>query len=326
MIAQSAILGSLALLVAALLPAGPARRAAVGRGLGALGVLALLPGVPEPGALVAAVAGAGAVVVGTPLALVLASSLALRVALGAPIGTAPAASALAALGTVAAADALLLRWREVPHRRASPAPLLVTGALLVAVLATVDRGAVLAGSFLPAAAPPWIGPLLAAALLSGLGGGLLVAGASLTSEAPAARPVGRAGLVGAAALGILGALVTSVRVVLGGGAEGTGAHTVSVVLAAAGALAVALQEESLEGESPSPARSALSAKGAAAIALATLGAAGVSGWWREGTYATLVTREAASAALVGLAALVPTSATLVLRLALLLALLRVAVS
>jgi len=112
MTAVSAFLGSLALLVAALLPARAPRRAAVGRGLGAFGVFALLPGVPEPGALVAVGAAAGAAALGTPLARVLASAVALRVALGVPVGTAPVAAALAALGAVAAADAFLSTLRE----------------------------------------------------------------------------------------------------------------------------------------------------------------------------------------------------------------------
>jgi len=131
-----------------------------------------------------------------------------------------------------------------------------------------------------------------------------------------------------AVLCLVGALGTAARVVLWEHTTSAeAALSLAALLAGGGALAVVLQERApapgLEVAQATRAERATAL--ATVLALVALGAAGVESWWRAGSYLTSGTLVAASAALLGLAALEPTRLVGTRRLALLVALVVVAV-
>ena len=224
------------------------------------------------------------------------------------------------LALVALAGGLLLVAGVALGLRRAPAtapaacgpatPLLVSGFGLLALLLLADRGAVLAWSFglkteagrLPLAG---VGVLLGVALVATLGGSLLLAAQVLSGEG--VRKAARGALwvgVGWVAAGLLLGAVRAAQLPAGpiAGLPLLGLAGAAAVLAA-----------SLVATRPSPpplvARAAplvvpLAVLAAVAVALAV----GLSGVWRDGTYATPAVGAAAAAAALGLAALEPAPA------------------
>jgi hypothetical protein len=225
-----------------------------------------------------------------------------------------AAIAAAVVGlTVAVAAAGLAFWVRGRWAQGADAlePAVVAGALLVLVLAALDRGAVFSWTFGVESETGrvilrGVGVPLGAALLFALGGVLLLASARLAPEGQRAGPVGVGALWGAVAAGILGVGLALGRVAATSVDLGpNGARSLALLVAAVGTLAVCLLGS---GSSDSDARLRRAARlfhVAVALALAAAMAAGVDAWWREATYATPHTAAAAAAALLGLAARTP---------------------
>jgi hypothetical protein len=218
----------------------------------------------------------------------------------------------------------------VPLRRSaaeSPVtPLLLAGGAFVLSLAVADHGAVLGWSY-GVATPdgrlplPGVGVLLGLALVAGLLGTLLFAAWRLSGEAVPVTGPARVGLWLGVALASAGLALAIARVAL---AARPGLSIGPAALAAAtGFLAVTLvstRRTSVSG----PRLLAILWPAAVVVALALALAAALFGLEREGTYATPATSAAASAALVGLAALEPTRLEGALRFAFLLALVALA--
>jgi hypothetical protein len=309
----SAALGVVVLLIAALLPERLNRVALARRGLGVLGVLALLPAAEASGTWPFLALAAAAAALATPLPLVLGAAGALFVALR-PGGAAPLALPVAALATAVVAEGLDAARRA---RRASggdpSGPILVAGLLLALVLAAVDGGSVLSWTFGVGQGSErvllgGVGTALGAALLAAIAGILLLGGATVAPPAPGPRRAGLWALGGAAALAASGIALALLR--LSGLPEGPReavARPLALLLGATGALAVLLLDavSTRPEESLSPARAARAFRVAATLAVVAAAAAGVEGWWRGGTYATGLTATSAAAALLGLASMEP---------------------
>jgi hypothetical protein len=227
---------------------------------------------------------------------------------------------------LAVGSALLVPLRRAPAQ-ALVTPLLEAGGALVVALALVDRGAVLGWGFgVPTpdgrVALPGVGILLGLALVATLLGTLLLGAWRLSGEsAPVARPA-RAALWLGVALAAAGVALAAVRVARLPHASPLALVALGVV---AGLLALALLST---GRPPGWGARALALLWPAAVvgALASAFVAGVAGLQREGTYATTTASAAASAALVGLAAVEPTRLSGALRFGFLLALLSLAVA
>jgi hypothetical protein len=243
----------------------------------------------------------------------------------------PAApAALAGALLLAAGVALVLRLGPAAVSADRDGAVAVAGAGLVALLLLADRGAVLAWTFaVPAeggrVALPGVGVLLGAGLVAALGGTLLLVAGRLAGTAAGVAPAGRGALWVAVASTTAALLLGVVRV--SGHAAGReavlplGALAVAVFWLAASLLV------SRAGAPPLPARLVpLALPLAVLAALAVAVTASVSGVLRDGTYATSSAAASASAALLGLAALEPTRAAGVRRLALLVSLLALAVT
>jgi hypothetical protein len=168
---------------------------------------------------------------------------------------------------------------------------------------------------------PGVGVLLGLALVAGLLGTLLFAAWRLSGEAVPVTGPARVGLWLGVALASAGLALAIARVAL---AARPGLSIGPAALAAAtGFLAVTLvstRRTSVSG----PRLLAILWPAAVVVALALALAAALFGLEREGTYATPATSAAASAALVGLAALEPTRLEGALRFAFLLALVALA--
>jgi hypothetical protein len=327
----TALLAGLALLIAALVPPALPHRVLVARGLGAAGVLGLLVSGGGAGGGPFVLLAAAAAVVATPLPLAVAAGGAALVALR-PEATVAVASVTAGLAAAAAAAAVETSAPVQPAGRERPSrPVLGAGAVLVLLLASVGHGMLLGWSFVVdgegvRGSLPGAGVALGFALLAGLAGLCLLAGATLVPEATAVRPVAVGALWVAFALGVVGEGIALVRALdLSPGSLGDGAPTLALLVAATGALGTVLVAHRHPVELPGAAgRAALATRVAAALAVASLVAAGVEGWWREGSYATGLTAAAGGAALLGLAALEPGRGATARRLALLAAVLVVA--
>jgi hypothetical protein len=187
------------------------------------------------------------------------------------------------------------------------------GAALAALLASVDRGAVLAWSFGidgsgGRAAPPGVGVLLGASLLAALGGSLLLAAAAFAGSDAAVRPAALAALRAGAALAASGAVMAAVVTALASGAP-AGALLPAIAIAAAAALVLVAVRDAgpaRPGDPPrTPWTTAVVLPLAVLLAVALAVVAGVVAVRRDGTYAA---PAAAAAALLGLAALEPTRA------------------
>jgi hypothetical protein len=237
-------------------------------------------------------------------------------------------AALAAL-----AGALLLAVGVAFFLRLGPAPVegdranavAVAAAVTVAVLLLADRGAVLAWSFAVTAGGgrvplPGVGVLLGVGLVAALGGTLLLVAGGLAGKVASVGPAGRGALWVAVAAAVAALLLSVVRV--------SGHPAAEAAVLPLGALAVAvawLAASLLVGRPDAPpliarlAPLALPLAVVAALAIAIV--ASVSGMLRDGTYATASAGASASAALLGLAALEPTRAPGLRRLAFLVCLL-----
>lgn len=207
---------------------------------------------------------------------------------------------------------------EAPH-----APLLLAGAAFVLSLAAANGGSVLGWGYAVATplgrvALPGVGVALGVALLAGLLGTLLLAaGRSSPAAAWAARPARLALWLGVAlaSVGLAGVLA---RLALASGALGLPLGPLALV-AAAGFLAATLAATGAHARLVPRALPFLwPAAVAAAFVLALV--ASLAGLVRDGTYATPVASAAASAALVGVAALERTPLAGALRAAFVLAL------
>ena len=303
------------------------------RVLAALGAVALLLAAESPGAwpiLLLAVAAAG---LGTPTALALAAGGATVLALGLTL-TASAAVALCGLATAFAADSLdaARRARRAEGGDAATSAL-VAGSALVILLALVDRGSVLSWSLGVGMGParailPGVGVLLGLGLLAALAGSLLLAARRLASIEPV-RPIGL-GLLGVAAgLTAAGSAVALTRAAgLAGEAARAAALPLGGLVAGTGLLAASVLEARGVADADAGlarAREALSGRATAVLAFLAAGAAGVEGWLRDGSYGTGLMAGTAAAALLTLAALEPTRFPRVRRVATLAALVSILV-
>lgn len=300
------------LLLAAWVPLRYPSATTAGRVLGGLGVLALLPSAGTSGCWPLVLLAAGAVALGTPLALACAAAGATLVALR-PEASAPLAVSLAALGVVAAADALDSSLRARRTSGGDPAvPVLVAGAIASGALLLVDHQALLSWSFGVGEADarvvlPGVGVALGSALVAAVGGVLLL-GAGLLAPSPAAQR-GGLGVLGLAAVGALGGIAIGLVQVLSLDAalRAEAALPLALLVLVSAFLAVLLTA-AVRPEPPEPVsatRLEVATTVAASAAAALAVAAGIESWWREGAYATAFTASSAAAALLGLAALEP---------------------
>jgi hypothetical protein len=239
----------------------------------------------------------------------------------------PAAlAALLGALVLAAGVALSLRRGTAPASVDGDTRATVAGGVLVGLLLVADRGAVLAWSLALAGAGgrvplPGVGVLLGAALVAALGGSLLLGAGRLAGDGAAgARPAARAALWLAAGLAAAGLCLAVVRV------QGLPGARPTLLPLAGIALGVLWLGASLVATRPAPpplvsrvAPLVLPAAVLAALGLAI--ALAVAGVLRDGTYATSTAAAAASAALLGLAALEPAGVPGLRRFAFLLALL-----
>ncbi len=232
----------------------------------------------------------------------------------------PAAlAALAGALLLAAGVALSLRLRPAPVAGPDESAVALPGAALVALLLLAGRGAVLAWTFVvPGEAGPvslpGVGVLLGVSLLAALAGTLLLVAGRLSGDVTAVRSVGRGALWLAVGVAV-GALVLAVVRVAGlaeGGAAALRLGGLALALAWVVASLLAAKPGAVE-LSAGIARVALPLAGLAAVAVTIVAAA--SGVLRDGTYATSSSAAYASATLLGLAALEPTRAAPLRRLA-----------
>jgi len=232
-------------------------------------------------------------------------------------------AALLALGA-----ALSLRLRPaLPSPESPDVRSIVGGAGLALLLAAVDRGAVLAWSFgLPGAEGRVpladAGVLLGAALVTSLGGTLLLGAARLAADGAGSRPVARVALWLAVLLAVAGLGVAVLRrAALTGGSASLSPLPLVGIASAAAVLAASLLASRA---SPPPLVSRAAPFVLPVAATATIGlaiAVGVLDLRRDGTYASPGAAASAAAALLGLAALESTRGRALRRFAFLLALL-----
>jgi hypothetical protein len=301
----------------------PRRLGETSRVLAAVGAILLLSAAAHPAARTAAVlAIAASVVAPRGLACVMAAAAAVvaavrpaAFAVTVGFGVWPPVAALALGLAAAATEAVAEKPRS--RERAGAWAAASGGAVLVLSLLLVDGGRVLRWSFGLGGATarvelPGAALVLGLALLVSLAGTLAMAAHLLASSTPtsSAARLGRRLLVLGAGLGGLG-----VAVVAGQGlarspeALAAGARDLASLLLAAALLVWGLVRllatpANPPAEAPDVApRNALGL--AAAIGMLAAGAAGWESWWTAGTYATSLSAEAASAALLGLAAVQP---------------------
>jgi hypothetical protein len=238
----------------------------------------------------------------------------------------PAAS-LAFAGALALALAVALAGARA-WRSGAGAPLvdppLVAGAALVFALVLADRGAVLAWRL---AVPVRTGPLelsgagvfLGAALVASVLGTLLLTAQHAAGRDASVRPAGRAALWAAVATASLGLLIGGIEVAAASDVTTPTALPLAGIALATAVLAAALWLSRRGAAAGRAATVAVPLAVAASLATAVL--AGVFSLAAEGTYATPFSLAAASAALLGLAALEATGLVAPRRLAFLVALL-----
>lgn len=323
----AAAAAALALAVAAPFAAPDrARRPRLGetsRVLAAVGAILLLSAAVHPAARTAAVLAIAASVVaprGLPCVMAAGAAVVAAVrpagfAVTVGFGVWPLVAALALGLAAAATEAVAEKPRS--RERAGAWAAASGGAVLVLSLLLVDAGRVLRWGFglgdatarveLPGAAL-----VLGLALLVSLAGSLAMAAHLLASSPPtsSAARLGRRLLVLGAGLGGLG-----VAVVAGQGlarspeALAAGARDLASLFLAAALLVwglVRLLATPVNPPAEAPDVAPKNALGlAAAIAMLAAGAAGWESWWTAGTYATSLSAETASAALLGLAAVQP---------------------
>jgi hypothetical protein len=187
------------------------------------------------------------------------------------------------------------------------------GLLAAAALATVDGGRVLRWHFGVAAGATRIelrsaGLLLGLALLGSLAGGLILIGEIVSRGSRGSRATGGRTLLGAATLALLAAGLVCVGV-LSQDAEPSaeGQRSAALVVAVALLLLMAtvrLLDERPDAQEPDlhAGAAAFLSKVTAALAMAGAGLVGLGAWWRAGSYATPHAYQAASCALLALAA------------------------
>jgi hypothetical protein len=229
---------------------------------------------------------------------------------------------------LAAGIALSLRLRASPVAPGHAAPT-SAAAVLVVLLLVADRGSVLSWTFaVPSGGGrlplPGVGLLLGAALVAALGGTLLLAAGTLAGTLDAVRPAARGSLWAGLGLTTAAVLLAALRVAAHPGASGGGLRLGALALAAswlAGSLVATRPGPPALLGRVAPVVLPLAVLAAVAVAVFV----SVSGVLRDGTYAASSAAACASAALLGMAALEPTRAAGVLRLAFALSLLGTAV-
>jgi hypothetical protein len=239
----------------------------------------------------------------------------------------PGASVALAGGLVLALGVTLTgfgAWRS-GSKAALADPPLVAGAALAVLLALADRGAVLSWRLaVPTATTgslplPGVGVFLGAALLAALLGSLLLLAQHAAGAVASARTAARAALWAAVAVATLGLVVGAVHVAAASDVTADSARPLAGLALAVAVLATALALSSRPRALERTASLVLPL--AVALALAVAVRAGVRSLGTDGTYASPAAVTAASAALVGLAALERTGLVAVRRLAFLVALL-----
>lgn len=214
-----------------------------------------------------------------------------------------------------AADGLrtALRERGVTGAEVS-GPVLAAGLLFALALSVVDGGAVLSWTFGVGEGPErallsGVGVALGAALVTALGGTLLLGAALFAPPAPGARKAGLGALGVAAVAATLGVVVALVRLAsVSEGLRTAAARPLALLVGVTGVLGLFLLEAAgfiRPRDAGAGPRGALALRLAVALALAAAVAAGFEAWWRDGSYATSLTAAASAAALLGLAALEP---------------------
>jgi len=207
---------------------------------------------------------------------------------------APAALVVLA-GVVLAGLALGLAALEAPPARHEAAPAIATGLMLCAALVALGGGAVLEWSFwtdrdATVLAVPAAGLALGLALVSSLGGALLVA-APVLASGPAAPALlvtlGRRGLLLGATLAVLGSVVLVLQVGLRLGT----AHEAALLLLFGGAVAASVAS----------AEPAAIPRAATAGSLLLLAVAGVASWLQAGGYDTQAVASLACVSLLAMA-------------------------
>jgi len=304
----------------------------VTRVLAALGALALLPGITEPGSWPAAALAAGAVAVGTPLPSLLAAGGAALLYLRPVVVAAPSAAlTLAGLAAALAAGSLSAETRARLSGGADAGGAAVAGgAALCLSLVTLDGGRVLRWAFGLGTGParlelPGAGLLLGLTLLASWAGTVALSAHLLAPSVAGARTLGRRLLILAAGLASLGIGFTLFQG-LGRGSEALAAGATRVVgcALATGLLVLGLKALlATPGKAdPAPRETGAGLLGrlAALLALVAAGAAGGEGWLRQGTYATPFVSAGVAAAILGLTALEPSRLVLTRRVAFLAAL------
>jgi hypothetical protein len=228
---------------------------------------------------------------------------------------------LAGVLLLAAGSALLVPLRR-SRAETSPKSPLLAGGVFVAALAVADRGAVLSWSY-GVASPagrislPGVGVLLGLALVAGLFGTLLLAAWRLSGAAASVTGTARVALWLGVALASAGLALALTRLAARPGLGPAALLAATLLLAAA--LASTRRTSASE-----PRPLAFFWPMAVVTAFGLAFAAALFGLEREGTYATPFASAAASAALVGLAALEPTRLAGTLRFGFSLALLALA--
>jgi hypothetical protein len=222
------------------------------------------------------------------------------------------------------------RWPPQEDQPDVDVPVVASAAALLFVLTLVDRGAVLGfryGATTGAGRVPLAGTgvLFGLALISALGGCLLLVARKLAGGGEGVRPAGRAALGAAAFLAGAGALLALVRMAsLPGAVDGTSRLALAGVAGAVAVLGGCLLA-TRTGAAQSTQLLGVALPWAVVLAAALSIALGVAGVWRDGTYATRLSASAAAAALVGLSALETTRVPGLRRLAFLLAIFALAV-
>jgi hypothetical protein len=297
----------------------------VTRLLAALGALALMPGITEPGSWPAAALAAGAVALATPLPCLLAAGGAAHLYLRPAVTAEPSAAlALAGLAAALAAGSLSEEARARLSGGADAAAMAAAGgAALCLSVATLDGGRVLRWGLGLGSGParlelPGAGLLLGLTLLASWAGTVSLSAHLLAPSATGARTLGQRLLILAGGLASLGIGFT-LFAGLSRGPEALAESATGVVgcSLAAGLLVLGLKAllapPGAVDPTPRETGAGLGERLAALLALLAAAAAGGEGWLRPGTYATPFVSAAVAAGILGLSALEPSRLVLTRR-------------
>lgn len=312
-------LGAAAIVQALALAARRASLEIAVRIVAGLGALALLPVLADAGGRGLAILGLIAALRPGAVSCLAASASALVLSLRPAPAQAETAMALMLAGAATGVAVAALDSSIVARLARGGDPSFVAaafGAALCGVLVAVDHGRVLRWSYAldgegPRLELPGAGLLLGLTLLVSLAGTLLVAARALAGTQRLAAAAGRRLLLLACGLAALGAgLILFEGLARSEAALAASAGEVAALGLATGGLIFGVLV--MLGERPARefARIALRAESetyvAAVLALLVLGAAGLEGWLRAGSYGTPEVARASAAALLGLGAAQPT--------------------